>query len=105
MGSMLEQLEWPTLKRRRKNARLAMLYKIRNNLAVVETTEKTGLIPNERERRGPHNEDYKHIQTKYDYRKFSFLPRTVREWNALPEEAVTAPTLQAFASRVANLPK
>ena len=31
-----------------------------------------------------------------DYYKFSYFPRTIREWNFLPNEAVNAPSITAF---------
>jgi hypothetical protein len=31
-----------------------------------------------------------------DYRKYSFFPRTIRDWNARPPGVITAPSVEAF---------
>ena len=33
-----------------------------------------------------------------DYYKFSYFPRTIREWNVLSSEALNAPSLAAFVN-------
>eukprot|EP00745_Piridium_sociabile_P041733 TRINITY_DN82982_c0_g1_i5.p1 TRINITY_DN82982_c0_g1~~TRINITY_DN82982_c0_g1_i5.p1 ORF type:complete len:1008 (+),score=211.04 TRINITY_DN82982_c0_g1_i5:126-3026(+) len=96
VGNMLNKLKWPKLQQRRKTSRLAMLYKIRHNLAKVETNN---LTPHTRRGRG-HNQAYRLPSCRTDYRKYSFLPRTIKEWNSLPAETVTAPSLETFVSRV-----
>ncbi|KAL8625339.1 hypothetical protein ACOMHN_044482 [Nucella lapillus] len=37
------------------------------------------------------------------YRQMSFFPRTIPEWNLLPAETATAPSLASFQARVAHL--
>ena len=37
---------------------------------------------------------------KTTYRKESFFPRTISEWNSLPPEAVTAPLVETFKSGI-----
>ncbi len=39
-------------------------------------------------------------QSSADYYRFSFFPRTVRQWNALPGATVTAPSLDMFRRRL-----
>jgi len=94
---MLEKLGWPSLQHRRKVARLAMLHKILSNEAIVD---KKKVIPAMvRQRRG-HSQQLKLIQSRTQYRQSSFLPKTIKEWNKLPESAMTAGTLDTFKSRV-----
>jgi hypothetical protein len=38
-----------------------------------------------------------------DYRKYSFFPRTIRDWNALPPVVVTAPSVEAFKASLTKL--
>jgi hypothetical protein len=38
-----------------------------------------------------------------DYRKYSFFPRTIRDWNARPPGVITAPSVEA--SNKASLTK
>jgi len=102
VSNMLEHLGWEPLQTRRKNARLAMLFKIQNDLVHVS---KSHLIPKPiRPRRGQarqhskqYVEDISHLQ---DYRTESFFPRTVRDWNNLPQKTVDADTLDTFVSRL-----
>ena len=39
-------------------------------------------------------------QSRLDTRKYSFAARVVKPWNSLPEEVVTAPSVQAFEARL-----
>ena len=45
-------------------------------------------------------EIYIPISTSHDAYKFSFLPRTIIAWNQLPSIIITAPSLEAFRSRL-----
>ncbi|KAL8582857.1 hypothetical protein ACOMHN_042690 [Nucella lapillus] len=40
---------------------------------------------------------------KTTYRQMSLFPRTIPEWNLLPAETATAPSLASFQARVAHL--
>ena len=82
VSSMIEQLEWTTLQERRKHSRLLMMYKLKNNIVRVDASSK--LIPNERPSRNK-NEQTLHIPScKTTAHKDSFYPRTIKEWNTLP---------------------
>ena len=95
---MLERLGWQSLRLRRQAARLTMLYKIINNLVNVE---KDNLIElPQRERRGNSQQFCRLASHKQDYRQFSFFPRTIREWNELPEDIVCASSVESFKNRV-----
>ena len=104
VSNMLEHLGWEPLQTRRKNARLAMLFKIRNDLVQVSKSHLKAKPT--RPRRGQvrqHNkqymEDMSHVQ---DYRTESFFPRSVRDWNNLTQKTVDADTLGTFVSRLRN---
>ena len=49
-----------------------------------------------------HNLDYTQLHTSYEQYKNSFLPRTIREWNALPPDLVHAVSADEFAARLQN---
>ena len=49
---------------------------------------------------GPHAWKYIPISTSHDAYKLSFLPRTIIAWNQLPSIIITAPSLDAFRSRL-----
>ena len=81
------------------SARLAMLWKINNNMVHADLIQSKLLPLSERQRQG-HDQQFVQIQCRTQYRQFSFLPRSIREWNELPPEAVAARTLDTFVSRV-----
>jgi hypothetical protein len=94
---MLETLGWPTLERRRQQSRLSMLTKISAGLVHCPSL-KANLIPlPSRQRRG-HDQQYQLITSRTKYRGSSFLPRTIKEWNSLPQEAIETTTLDTTVS-------
>ena len=101
VSAMLHHLQWPSLQHRRKLARLTMLYKIRHGLACAELSEKLQPPP-PRLRRG-HNHQFYPIGCRTKYMQNSFLPRTIKEWNTLPQSVVEAPSLASFVSRASAL--
>ena len=98
---MLSTLKWQPLQKRRQAARLTMLYKVHNREVQVDASKLKLLADTgDRARRG-HNQQFQRLSSHtQDYRMFSFLPRTIREWNELPSEVVTAPSVDSFRSRV-----
>ena len=42
-----------------------------------------------------------HCRTQYQ--QYSFLPRTIRDWNDLPQEVIEAKTIDTFVSRASRL--
>ena len=89
VNQMLEHLEWKTLEQRRKDARLTMMYKITNEKVAIPRNmqDKSFQIPS----------------AASDYRKYSFFPRTIRDWNALPPWVVTTPSVEAFKASLTKL--
>ena len=100
--TMLDTLEWLSLEDRRKKARLSMLFKIKNNLVCCPRLKEQLNPKQKRERRG-HDQQFCQISANTNYRLMSFLPRTVVDWNALPQDAVDAKTPDAFVSRVSGI--
>ena len=73
-----------------------MLFKLRNDLVRVDTTEK--LIPVIRDSRNCNIQAMQIPSCRTNIRKESFYPRTIKDWNALPDSA--APSLDAFKARI-----
>ncbi|XP_076448623.1 uncharacterized protein LOC143285249 [Babylonia areolata] len=94
---MLTLLEWPVLEQRRRCARLAMLHKILNDQACVSCADLKRQPQSGR--RSNHNQQLQRIRCRTDYRKYSFFPRTVVDWNSLPADVVEAPSCNAFCLR------
>ena len=98
VGTMLDHLGWQTLAERRRLSRLAMFYKIQNNLVAINMhqylTPKTLSSPTRTENTMAYNIP---SSTK-DYHKYAFFPRTARDWNKLPQSVVSATSLDSFKS-------
>ena len=92
--AMIEELEWPSLERRRTTGQLTMLYKIINNTVDIPTTPY--FTYNRSRTRANHIHKINHIGTKTDTFKYSFFPRTVPLWNMLPAAVAEAPSLVSF---------
>jgi hypothetical protein len=96
VGTMLNELEWQPLAGRRRDARLLMLYKIHNNLVAVNKNDRL-ILPN-RFSRNMSQHSYQLPSTTSNFRKESFFPRTIREWNSLDPGIVAATSTEAFKS-------
>ena len=87
---MLNHLQWQTLERRRKDARLIMMYKIVNGLVAINPHQY--LTPVVRQNRFTHPHSFLQIPAAKESFRQSFFPRTVNTWNGLAPNLVTAPT-------------
>ena len=94
VDEMIKELKWSPLEDRRRDARLALFYKIENNLVAIEKEGR--LIPPSKRTRHSHEKSYQIPTTKQDYRKFSFFPRTIRKWNSLPPGIVSCKSIGEF---------
>ena len=95
MTDMLSDLKWDTLELRRKKNRLTVMYKLSHNLVDITTEEY--LIPNSEKRtRNSHAFKYRLPEVSKDVFKFSFFPRSIREWNSLPADLVNCKSLPDF---------
>ncbi|XP_076439270.1 uncharacterized protein LOC143278120 [Babylonia areolata] len=101
--AMLEELKWPSLQDRRRTARLFMLYKIHNDLVSTEGI-KASLRPAPPRRRRGHDQQFTiPPQCRTQDRQQAFLPRTIKDWNKLPQDVVEAKTIDTFVSRASRL--
>jgi hypothetical protein len=99
LDSMLDTLKWKSLQHRRRDARLHMLYKTYHEDVAISKEER--LIPPETCIRYI---SFQVPSSSSDYRKYSFFPRTIRDWNSLPTNTAAATTLVAFKAQVSQLP-
>lgn len=97
---MLCGLGWRTLQSRRTIARLSMLYKFRNNLAYVDTSE---LQPDTYSSTRSSGHAYKIPLIKCDYFKYYFFPRTLQEWNKLPSQVALSKSLDSFKGAISMI--
>ena len=96
VNEMLQELQWNTLEERRKKDRLIMFYKIHNDQTGIDTGKY--LKPLSRVGRHVNNQAYEVPFAFTDYYKFSYFPRTINEWNVMPDETVNASSLTAFTN-------
>ena len=83
---ILEQLKWESLKKRRKDSRLTMLYKGLKGAASIPTDD---LVPPNRCTRNHHSVAYQTPLAGTDIYKSSFFPQTIRDWNSLTDSLVS----------------
>ena len=87
MNGILEKLKWESLKKRRRDIRLILLYKGLKGAASIPTDD---LISPFRRSRNHHALTFQTSATRTDIYKGSFFPQTIRDWNALPDSIITS---------------
>ena len=87
MTGILVQLKWESLKKRRKDNRLILLYKGLKGKASVPTND---LIPKTRRCRNQHSMAFQTPIANTDVYKGSFFPQTIRDWNALHDSLISS---------------
>ena len=99
--AMIEKLKWRSLMQRRADIRLIMMYKCLNGLVAVDLSQD--LIPQSRPSRHCNSMSFHIPSETKQYIQQSFLPRTIIQWNHLPEKLALAPSLDAFKAGVSGL--
>ena len=95
VNSLLHSLGWPTLQLWRKCNRLILMYKVLNNPRSVPLNYLPAPSPITTTR-SSHDFKLMHYQPSFDCYKYYSFPRTVPEWNSLPSNIVSEPTLNKF---------
>ena len=83
---MFEKLGWKSLQQRRRIDRLNLFNKALNNFALLQFTEI--VKKPSRTTRSMHSKHLITISTRTNVYKFSFLPRTIVDWNNLSKEVI-----------------
>ena len=107
MTGILGQLKWESLKKRRKDNRLILLYKGLKGKAKIPTDD---LIPKTRHGRNQHSLAFQIPSASKDVYMYSFFPQTIRDWNDLPESLISSSELSEdsvskFTSLGTNFPQ
>ena len=71
------------------------VFKILHHVYDSDACEGILKLSDNKNTRG-HSPKLRAQQSRLNIRKFSFAVRVVKPWNSLSEEAVTAPSVQAF---------
>ena len=91
---MLDNLEWETLESRRTKIQLVMFFKIIND--PVDIPSSNYLIPANSKTRSNNSKKMQQYHTRSDVFKYSFFPRTTRNWNQLPATIAETSDLVSF---------
>ena len=87
MTGILEHLKWESLKKRRRDSRLILLYKGLKGKASISTDD---LIPLVRRCRNDHSMAYQVPIANTNIYKCSFSPQTIRDWNTHPDSLISS---------------
>ena len=94
VSTMLQDLNCRTLDQRRVDSRLVLLCKVIYDLVAIPASDN--LIQHTRPFSRNHPVAYRQITTLKDFYIYTFFPRTIIYWNALPHHIPTLPTLAQF---------
>ena len=94
VSSMMKELGWRPLHKRRREQRLVMLFKILHSLVAISPIDHH-LALNERPSR-KHSKQLRIITANSDSYKFSFFPRTIKDWNNLGDSEVSCQAIDQF---------
>ena len=90
MTDILKKLKWESLKKRRKDNRIILLYKGLKGRAQIPTDD---LIPKNRRCRNQHSLAFQIPSASTNAYLHSFCPQTIRDWNELPDSLISSADL------------
>ena len=91
-------LGWCTLQERRLVNRLSTFHKSVHKHHRLELP--LYVIKPPRTSKNHHSHSFQNNRAQSDQYLHSFLPRTIRTWNLLPQDVVTAPSPDSFRSKL-----
>ena len=92
---MLQSLNWPPLEERRRKSRLILLFKFLNRKIHIPTQYLPAPSPLTITRAN-HNQKLKQLYARTNRYHYSFLPRTIPDWNNLNIENLANCDLDSF---------
>ena len=98
--SMMDELGWKPLHERRREQRLTLLFKIVNDLVAIPADQH--IRYNNRTSRNRHSKQLKVESANSDIYKNSFFPRTIIDWNNLPQSAIDCDTVENFKRTISR---
>ena len=96
---VIKDLGWATLETRRGQSRLTLMYKSTYGLIDIDSREYL-IKHSERRTRGFHQFKFRVPYANKNVFKFSFFPKTIADWNCLPEAVVSSTSLEIFKYRL-----
>ena len=101
VSQMLHDLGWCDLKDRRRDLRLALLYKIVIGHVAINP-HHIGLVAADNRTRANHRYKFRTIEASSTGLRYSFAVRTVSHWNKLPAVVVEQENPAAFKAQLAR---
>ena len=95
---VIKDLGWQSLLERRAVNRLTLMYKAVHGLPEVQFSN---LITKTRTTRNSSG-GFRNVRANKNCYRSSFLPRTIPEWNNLPDKIRNAPSLDSFKNSLTN---
>ena len=95
---LLQELGWDDLSNRSKNLRLTLLYKIYYHQVAVDYAE-LDITHNPRPSR-QHEHQIRQLPARKNTFLYSFVTRTIPEWNSLPANTISADSATTFKSQL-----
>ena len=92
---MIKELALDCLESRREKTSLNLMYKLTHKLINIDTANHLE-SHNEIRTRGSHSFKYRIPKFYKDVFKFSFFPRTIKDWNSLPDNLVKSDSVEVF---------
>ena len=100
-SSMLLDLGWTSLEQRRADLRLTFLYKIHKGHVPIEASKH--LRPMKCRSRHSHSNSFIPLSTSTSSHRLSFYPRTITQWNSLPQSIFDNDDLTSFKHSVSSI--
>ena len=97
--TMLNQLQWPTLQDRRKQAKIVMMYRFINGQSDIPCKSEY-LIPADTSILCGHNQKLRIPFSRTVAYRHSFFPDGIRLWNSLTQQLVEIPSVESFKLRL-----
>ena len=101
VSDMLQDLGWRSLEQRRADARLTLLYKIHHGHVPINASKYPR--PMTRTSRHSHSDSYIPLSTSTSSHRLSFFPRTITQWNSLPQSIFDTNNLTLFKYSVSSI--
>ena len=98
MTAILTSLDWPSLETRRTVNRLIIFHKILYHHVATEIPPY--YLTNNRKTRHSHSVNIMQPHCNTTAYEYSFYPRTIRNWNQLPDSIVSNPDSDTFKKKL-----
>ena len=100
--NILRDLEWSNLQERRKNTRLAIMFKIHSDDITIPIPEYIKR-QTATQTRQYHPKRFQVVKASTNVYKYSFFPATIFEWNSLPSSIIDSNTVENFKTGLGNI--